>query len=295
MTDGETSPTARRVFRDRHLAQIAMPMGGIGAGCLCLNGYGGLQDFAIRNRPAVTALPDGHHEDDAGFALLHVKGERPVTKLIEGPFPPEKIHAQGLQTQGYRHGGYEGLPRFEGCRFEAGYPFGSVFLEDPEVPLGITVTGWSPFIPGDDIASSIPCAVLEYRFENTGARPVEFEFSYHLTNLARGLTGRRWANTRSALLGPPGAGGAGGGIHFSNTEPGGAPAHGDAALYAAGWRPRRKATWLRGGWFDAVSALWREVSSGRFTENDGTQPVDEPDGRNGARCWPPRRSRPAGR
>ena len=27
--------------------------------------------------------------------------------------------------------------------------------------------------------------------------------------------------------------------------------------------------WLRGAWFDAISALWNEVESGRFTTNDG--------------------------
>ena len=49
-----------RVFSGPNLLQIAMPLGGIGAGCVCLNGYGGLQDFAIRNQPATTAMPDGH-------------------------------------------------------------------------------------------------------------------------------------------------------------------------------------------------------------------------------------------
>jgi hypothetical protein len=290
MTDTETTHTSEngashhgkgRVFRDMHLAQIAMPMGGLGAGCICLSGHGGLQDFAIRNRPATTALPDGHQSGDAGFALLHIKGERTTTKLLEGPFPQEKIYDQGLQAQGYRHGGHEGLPRFDVCRFEAGYPFGTVFLEDPEVPLEAMVTGWSPFIPGDDVASSIPTALVEYRFENKSTQPVAFEFSYHLTNLALGPDIKRWANTRSALMGPPEAGGDGGGIHFSNTEPHGTEACGDAALYAVGWQPRRKAMWLRGGWFDTISALWREVSSGRFAENDGTQMVDEPDSRNG--------------
>ena len=281
MTHTETldnQPT--RVYRDEHLAQIAMPMGGIGAGCLCLNGYGGVQDFAIRNRPAVTAMPDGHAEGDAAFALLHVKGEKPVTKLLEGPLPQGKIYDQGLQSQGYRHGGYEGLPRFESCRFESGYPFGTVFLEDPEVPLTASVTGWSPFIPADDVASSMPCAILEYRFENTGTQPVEFEFSYHLTNLAGG-------ETRNGLMGPPETGGDGGGVHFSNTESRDAQAFGDAALYALGWQPRRKAMWLRGGWFDGISALWREVSSGRFVENDGTQSVDEPDSRSGGSLLAP--------
>src|SRR5499427_6592087 len=41
--------------------------------------------------------------------------------------------------------------------------------------------------------------------------------------------------------------------------------------------------WLRSpGWeFDSLSALWREVSTGKFTENDGTNSIDTA-GRNGA-------------
>ena len=265
-------------YHDRQLLQIAMPMGGLGAGCLCLNGVGGLQDFALRNRPAATALPDGHQENEAAFALLHIKGERSVTKLIEGPFPPEKVYDQALQAQGYRHGGYEGLPRFETCRFESGYPFGIVRLSDPAVPLQVAVTGWSPFIPGDDIHSGMPCALLEYHLENTSAQAVEFEFSYHLTHLA---AGGRWEDTRNAVLGPPTAGGTGGGIAFSTVTPANEEAYGSAALYAVGWTPRIKAMWLRGGWFDGISALWREVSRGVFSENDGLQPVDEPKSRSG--------------
>ena len=271
-------PVLPHVYQGDHLTQIAMPMGGLGAGCVCLNGYGGLQDFALRNKPATSAMPDGHAETEAAFALLHVKGERPVTKLIEGPFPPAKIYDQGLQGQGYRHGGHEGLPRFETCRFEAGYPFGTASLEDPEVPLAVTVTGWSPFLPGDDVHSGMPCAFLEYRFQNTGETTVEFEFSYHLSHLA---AGGRWADTQNVPMGPPPAGGLGGGIAFTRTSPADEETYGSAALYALGWQPRVKASWLRGGWFDGISALWREVSTGRFTENDGTQPVDDPNSRSG--------------
>ncbi len=41
----------QRTFQGNQTLQIAMPLGGIGAGCVCLNGYGGLQDFSILHRP----------------------------------------------------------------------------------------------------------------------------------------------------------------------------------------------------------------------------------------------------
>jgi hypothetical protein len=105
----------QRTFTGDSAAQIAMPLGGIGAGCICLNGYGGLEDFSIGNRPSTTALPEGFAPSKAAFAILHIKGASPVTKLVEGPFPVLKIYDQGLQGEGYRRGGFEGFPRFQKC------------------------------------------------------------------------------------------------------------------------------------------------------------------------------------
>src|SRR5215471_9524793 len=167
----------QREFRGDRSTQIAMPIGGIGAGCICLNGYGGLQDFSIANRPATTALPEGFSSSRAGFAVLHVKGSTPLTKLMEGPFPVLKIFDQGLQGEGYRRGGFEGFPRFKQCVFKGEYPFGEANISDSSVPLQVTLTAWNPFIPLDDTNSGIPCVILEYRLHNSSQQAVEYEFS----------------------------------------------------------------------------------------------------------------------
>ena len=264
-----------------------MPLGGIGAGCVCFNGYGGLQDFSIRHRPSTTALPDGHDPREAVFALLHVKGREPVTRLLEGPLPPEKIYDQGLQAQGYRHGGHEGLPRFLKSRFRSGYPFGEVALKDPAVPLAVRITGWSPFVPRDDVASGLPCAILEYKFRNMSRKVVEFEFSFHASHLASG-SDSHGKGTRNSIL--PG----GGGVLFSNTLPADAEAFGTASVSVLSQEarpPRLKAMWLRGEWFDALSALWREVAAGQFEVNDGSATAGEA-GRNGGSLLVPCRLGP---
>ena len=250
-------------FKHRKVLQTAMPLGGIGAGCICLNGYGALQDFSIRNNPRTTALPDGHeHKGDAGFALLRINGGKSVTRLVEGPIPMGKIYDQGLQAQGYRHGGYEGLPRFRKNQFQSGYPFGQITLSDPVMPLEVQLTGWSPFVPLDEVASSLPCAILEYNVINPSDETVEFEFSYHLAHLAEGEISKA-EGTRNEII--PGRG-----IHFYNTEATGAETFGGASVTLIGQRPKIKGMWRRGGWFDALSDLWREVETGHFTVNDGT-------------------------
>ena len=149
---------SQRTFKGRSLLQIAMPLGGIGAGCLCLNGQGGLQDFSIRNNPAISAVADGHNPSDCAFATLYIPASS-VARMIEGPMPVERVYNQGLKGQGYRAGGHEGFPRFRGCTFKGEYPFGTVDLSDPQIPLSVSITGFNPFIPLDDKNSSLPCAV----------------------------------------------------------------------------------------------------------------------------------------
>src|ERR1700678_3784759 len=65
---------AQRSFSGDSATQIAMPIGGIGAGSVCMSGSGGLEDFAIHERPATTALPAvwSSNSPQAAFAVLHV-------------------------------------------------------------------------------------------------------------------------------------------------------------------------------------------------------------------------------
>lgn len=266
----QSENAARCEFSGPNLLQIAMPIGGLGAGNVCLNGYGGVQDFAIRHRPALSAVPDGHQTGDAAFACLHIKGETPITKLLEGPLPIEKIYDQGLKSQGYRQGGHEGLPRFDRSRFVAEYPFGHVFLDNEKLPLQVEITGWNPFIPLDDVNSGLPCAILDYTFTNTSNATVDFQFSYHLSHLAPA------PQMRNAMIKSDNSGG----IFFSNDLPAHDEKFGSAALLAIGANPKIKAMWFRGHWFDAISVLWREISSGDFRENDGAG-AENLDGRNG--------------
>ncbi len=261
------------VYKGAKLLQISMPMGGIGAGCICLNGYGGLQDFSIYNKPALSAQADGHHFQDAAFALLHIKGKTPVTRLVEGPIPPEKIYNQGLQGQGYRGGGHEGIPRFESCEFENRYPFGVVRLKDRKLPVKVEIEGWSPFVPSDDKVSGVPSAILTYTIENTSDQTLSLEFSYHLAHMAQGKSGD--TGTRNRLL-PSQQG-----VEFYNTDDPRSESFGSAAVALGVSNPKIKGMWFRGGWFDSISALYREVSTGSFTENDGSRSELGQTGRNG--------------
>ncbi|HXS77795.1 MAG TPA: GH116 family glycosyl hydrolase [Terracidiphilus sp.] len=267
----------QRTFNGDRATQVAMPIGGLGAGCVCINGSGGLQDFSIRTRPETTALPAGFtsNSPEAAFAILRIKGSPAVTRMIEGPFPPFKIFDQGLQGQGLRRSGAEGFPRFEKCNFRGEFPFAEIRFADQSIPLDVSLIAWNPFIPLDDKASGIPCAILEYTLHNPSSKAVEYELSFHLSHLAPGCRPDQAASANAVIPGK--------GAYLFNREATNAEGFGSAALTVIGAKPRIKAMWLRSpGWeFDSLSALWREVSTGAFTTNDGSNTVDNA-GRNGA-------------
>ncbi len=264
----------QRTFSGEHAAQVAMPIGGLGTGCVCLNGQGGLQDFSIRHHPSTTALSTQHNYGEAAFATLRIKEDSSVTRVIEGPMPPFRIYDQGLQGQGYLHGGHEGFPRFAKASFQGEYPFGRVFLTDPNLPVQVELTGWNPFIPLDDKNSGLPGVILEYKLQNHSSQMVKYEFSYHLSHLAAGCAP---AEARSRSKAIPGEG-----IFFFNIENPHAEGFGTACLLMLNHQPKIKAMWLRSpAWpFDALSALWKEISSGQFAPNEGSNAADQ-FGRNG--------------
>src|SRR6185437_1752334 len=100
-------------YQDAFLEQVAFPMGGIGAGTMCLEGAGALSHVSIRNRPEIFNEP-------CIFAAIAIKGAQTTTRLLEGPVPKRKIFAagSGLGFPGTTYG----LPRFANAAFTARFP-----------------------------------------------------------------------------------------------------------------------------------------------------------------------------
>ena len=148
-----------------------------------------------------------------------------------------------------------GFPRFREAVFEGRFPFGTVRLSDEREPLAVTITGWSPFVPGDADACSLPVAALEYRFTNRGDEPVDALFSFSSMNFM--------------ALGNPGAEGARvdrieGGFKLVQEQREKEPhAAGAFAAFLTEPGTRVNAAWFRGGWWDPLTIAWKEIASGR--------------------------------
>src|SRR5258706_8778123 len=117
----EPSP-APRAFNGRytgeHLHHVAFPLGGIGAGMVCLEGTGALSHVSLRHKPDVSNEP-------AAFAAVCLKGATAnVARVLEGPVPRWKLYESRAAANGGEQRTW-GLPRFREASFEARFPFGT--------------------------------------------------------------------------------------------------------------------------------------------------------------------------
>jgi len=241
-------PLPHRVYDGTYagprLNRVGFPMGGFGAGMICLEGTGALTEVSIRNHADVFNEP-------GIFAAVSVLGPTKVARVLEGPVPGWKIFGARGAAQG--SGGSLGLPRFGQASFQARFPFGTVSLSDPAVPLAVQITGWSPFTPGDADSSSLPVAALEYRFTNTARRSVKSVFSFNTRNFLP-LDGNDKRGVR----------GANGGFTIWSAAAKPEEPWRDAAVAVTVDDPGVQVNhaWFRGGWYDPLTMAWKDVEAG---------------------------------
>ncbi len=250
------------------LNRVAFPLGGMGAGMICLEGTGALSHVSLRNKPEVFHEP-------CTFAAICVKGTPNVARVLEGPVPAWKLFGQPGTGNG-AGGASFGLPRFREAEFRARFPFGAVTLRDgpspiresgtgaarPDpsqshlpLPLEVEITGWSPFEPGDADHASLPVAALEYRFTNPTDKPIEAVFSWNARNFM-GLSG-----DPQAVKATPG------GFILWNGSGKDKPFE-EGAFSATVDDPAVKVNcaWFRGAWFDPLTMAWKEIAAGECVE-----------------------------
>jgi len=248
-------------YTGENLRHIAFPLGGIGAGMLCIQGSGMLGNFSIRN------TPDIHLEPNV-FSAICIKGrEGNNARVLEGQVPFHKIFGHpttgelGIMGMGNGlHGKNYGLPRFRHNDFSSQFPFATVNFYDEIIPLDVSVTAWSPFIPLNEDDSSLPAAFIEFQFNNSSDEKVEAVYSFNAQNFLR--VGKKNVTT---------------------------PDESEAKVYQCkdGFilhQPEKKneahlkswfmatvdeeafinTDWYDGGWFDKLTMLWKNIEEGRL-------------------------------
>ena len=235
------------VYQGENTAYINFPLGGIGAGNYCISGTGMPGGFSLRNSPNIFFNPNI-------FSALMVKSSQTQTaKILEGQIPKHEIFAPGGAGNGLAGKNY-GLPRCDSNEFLSRFPFAEIKIEDSDIPLGLSISAWSPFIPGDSYNSSLPAATLEYSFKNNTDEKIEAVYyfcSFNFMKTSDKAPGYVRAEKDGFVLG--------------QGAPENEPWHaGEFYAFSDDENTIVNAKFFRGGWFDVLTMLWNGISKGEY-------------------------------
>lgn len=250
-----------KTYRGRGVEQIGFPLGGIGAGMFCLEGTGALGSMSLRN------APDLFHEPETFSALYTRRGDRTCARILEGPVPRYKVFGTQGTLSGLgvnnRFGKSYGLPRFRSNTFTGRFPFAHLAFEDPEVPLKVSLTGFSPFLPLEADDSSLPAATLTYVFENRGTERVEAVYSFHTMNFML-IPEDKWFPVPVTQAGEGTITQEDGTLVLACPAGEGDPSRfGECRIGTDEAQVCADTDWFAGGWFDALSMQWKGIREGQ--------------------------------
>ncbi len=247
----------RKVYEGIHLDGIRFPLGGIGSGCLQLDGRAVPAIWQIFNNMTQASLPDTF------FALAWKDGKG-------------KSGSRALQTAPAGE-----FPPVESLVFSGEYPYGWYRFRDPALPLRVEMKVFSPFIPLDPRDSAFPSAVYRFTLENPGPDPVGVTLLASQQN-AVGYTGKTpildrnhpeyEGNRNQILFEKDGAF-----LHMTAGREGPDPRKGDMALAVlGGTRYSGTASWKDG------KALRKALEGGRLEGPPEAGPTPEEETLDGA-------------
>ena len=231
-------------YTGKNLDHISFPMGGIGAGMICVEGTGALGSISLFHEPDLFNEP-------AIFSAIHVEGYENGSKVLEGNVPDYKIFGRNGGGNGYGSTTW-GMPRFEDCSFTGRFPFAEIDLGDSDLPLDVKLLAWSPFVPNDEDASSLPVACLEYSFTNTSSQKLETVYTFSTKNFLD-----KFEECRGYIYNMENG-------FVMNTEAPADKPYEEAHLAVYTDRPGTvvDGCWFRGGWFDPLTMEWNKVAEG---------------------------------
>jgi uncharacterized protein (DUF608 family) len=262
-----------QAYTNEHLTRSGFPLGGIGAGMICLEGSGKLAQVSVRHHPRVFFEP-------LLFSAIHIKGLTNGTRVLEGPTPDWKLGTRWDGGNNYHqssgNGFYNktyGMPHFSNAKFTARFPFASVDLSHPDMPVTCQLKAFSPFVPGDSESASLPVASLQYTFTNTSDKSIDAVYSFHAH---RDVIACPFKNPQERLM-----------PHVLQEDTGfvitqGAPVddpagYGEWGVWCEAPQTTVDSAWFRGGWFDTLTMLMKKITAGdtspqaAFTEGEPSQ------------------------
>lgn len=253
--------------------RVSLPLGGLGAGMISFAINGSLESISIDHRPRM-------QNEKVLFASLHCVSNG-KTRILQGEVPHYRVmlpRGANFSSSGSGTANHYGLPSYATKSFQAGFPFARVELEDDRMPVQCKVTGWSPFIPGDDHHSGLPCGFLEYELRNSSDEDQEIVFGFHSENFMALDQNKFIGNARVidrgfSLEGIQKKAAAEQQDCSSGCDCSGEPQASEfsvslAASLIGADNCVVDCGWFRSGWFDKRTAVWDTISSGKLEARD---------------------------
>lgn len=153
----------------------AVPLGGLGTGCVWLRADGSFGELTINNnRGRPLAPPPG-----AFLAVRARAGEKVVARVLGG----ENRY---------------GWPAMKEVKLGSGYPVASLTASDPALPVTAQVTAFSPLVPYNTKDSSLPAAIFSVTLTNRSDQPVEAAAALSWENVLGhgGIANAQWSDRR---------------------------------------------------------------------------------------------------
>ncbi|GAB4247574.1 MAG: hypothetical protein OHK005_13870 [Candidatus Methylacidiphilales bacterium] len=161
-------PILQSITREQKpLSGIAL--GGIGAGSFEIRHDGIFRNWSIfNNQPRSFGPPCPLPEDQMLFFVLRVEveGEEPFLKILQ---VPEGYHVGSIPNH---QSCFPWLTGVEAIEAEFSFPFARLHFRDPDLPFRITLNAWSPFVPHDLEASTLPVACFDFEIKATSKQKV---------------------------------------------------------------------------------------------------------------------------
>jgi len=173
MTEAPGSTHLRaRAADGRGLPHLALPLGGIGTGNVALCADGSLRQWQLHNvGNHAGALPHTF------FAIRATRIEPPldVVRILQAEHIPESTATPLVTDDVAPRWMRELLAEHRGVTATAvddTYPFGRIRYLDDELPVDVELEAFTPLVPLDVEASSLPAALFTFRVANPGSIPV---------------------------------------------------------------------------------------------------------------------------
>ena len=238
-------------YSGEKLKEVRFPLGGIGAGCISMDGGARFVDWEIKNRP--------NKESYNGFSHIAVKAERQGkvidARALNGPFQPpfmgKGLHPFGGYTYGPARETLAGVPHFSDVELTGTFPKAEYRFGGAKFPAKVSLKAWSPFEPMNDFDSSLPLSFFEVTFENTEDEEIEYSTAFTVCNPDRTLPMNRVERGENYT----------GLLCSNNRDKQNTADWGQLYLLTDAADVSVQQNWYRGLWFDGLNIFWQEFAA----------------------------------